>query len=36
MIYAIEAVGLERVKFGKAINPAVRLKELSTGSPVPL
>lgn len=36
MIYAIEAVGLDRVKFGRARNPASRIKELSTGSPVPL
>lgn len=36
MIYAIEAVGLDRVKFGRAKNPASRIRELSTGSPVPL
>lgn len=36
MIYAIEAVGLNAVKFGKAKNPAYRLKELQTGSPFPL
>ena len=36
MIYAIEAVGLDRVKFGRAIKPVTRLKKLSTGSPVPL
>ena len=36
MIYAIEAVGSGRVKFGRAIDPPNRLGELSTGSPYPL
>lgn len=36
MIYAIEAIGLDRVKFGKAKDPKARFKTLSTGSPVPL
>lgn len=36
MIYAIEAIGLDRVKFGKARNPWDRVKLLATGSPVPL
>ena len=36
MIYAIEAVGLDRVKFGRAADPDERLRALSTGSPVPL
>jgi hypothetical protein len=33
MIYAIEARGTNRIKFGKVKNPEKRLKELSTGSP---
>ena len=36
MIYAIEAIGLDRVKFGKAKDPEARCKILSTASPVPL
>ena len=36
MIYAIEAVGLDRVKFGRAKNPRSRLGAFATGSPVPL
>ena len=36
MIYAIEAVGLDRVKFGKAKDPEARFRILSTASPVPL
>lgn len=36
MIYAIEAIGLDRVKFGRAKNPDARFRVLSTGSPVPL
>ena len=36
MIYAIEAIGLDRVKFGKAKDPEARFKILSTASPVPL
>lgn len=36
MIYAIEAIGLDRVKFGRAKNPKNRLDAFATGSPVPL
>lgn len=35
-VYFIEAVGLERIKIGKANNPEARLAGLQTGSPVPL
>lgn len=36
MIYAIQAVGLDLVKIGKAKDPEKRLKMLQTGSAVPL
>lgn len=35
-VYFIEAVGLCRVKIGKAIDPENRIAQLQTGSPVPL
>ena len=36
MIYVIEAIGLDRVKFGRASNPESRTRELSTGLAYPL
>lgn len=35
-VYFIEAVGLGRVKIGKAVDPDNRICQLQTGSPVPL
>ena len=36
MIYVIEAVGLDRVKIGKSVNPLFRMLSLQSGCPVPL
>src|SRR5262245_44385141 len=35
-VYFIEAVGLNKVKIGTSDNPEDRLRQLATGSPVPL